>query len=283
MSWTPVTPSEVIAPQQIAVLPPEFAQEPIAEPAPRLIPTLADTFIFAMMLACTGAVVMFVMGIVFAVDKHLAAEPTNSKLLLIAIPAETFWYVLAAAIVLPLFAWRWRVRFRDGIHWNAESAGARLALLVAAGIALGLFVELTQRFLPMPKTVPIDVLFTTQTGAWLATIFGTLIAPLAEETAFRGFLLPSIRNSMPRNRMAGAVIGTLLTSALFAAMHSGQLATAWAPLAVLFAVSVVLCVIRLRFASLAASTLVHACYNGTLFATMLIATGGYRHLEKLHS
>jgi len=33
--------------------------------------------------------------------------------------------------------------------------------------------------------------------------------------------------------------------------------------------------------SLAASTLVHACYNFMLFSTMLVATGGFRHFDKM--
>ena len=54
------------------------------------------------------------------------------------------------------------------------------------------------------------------------------------------------------------------------------------PLGVLFCVSLVLCGVRLRFHSLAASALVHACYNGTIFALLFFATGGFRHLEKLN-
>jgi membrane protease YdiL (CAAX protease family) len=46
-------------------------------------------------------------------------------------------------------------------------------------------------------------------------------------------------------------------------------------------VSLVLCAVRLRLNSLAASTLVHAAYNFTLFAGMLVATDGFRHLDKL--
>jgi membrane protease YdiL (CAAX protease family) len=42
-----------------------------------------------------------------------------------------------------------------------------------------------------------------------------------------------------------------------------------------------LCIVRLALDSLAASMIVHAAYNLTLFAGILVETGGFRHLDKL--
>ena len=39
--------------------------------------------------------------------------------------------------------------------------------------------------------------------------------------------------------------------------------------------------VRVKWHSLAASALVHACYNGTIFALIFVATSGFRHLDKL--
>jgi membrane protease YdiL (CAAX protease family) len=39
--------------------------------------------------------------------------------------------------------------------------------------------------------------------------------------------------------------------------------------------------VRLKTRSLAASTLVHACYNFIIFALALIGTGGFRHFDKM--
>ena len=52
-------------------------------------------------------------------------------------------------------------------------------------------------------------------------------------------------------------------------------------LAVLFGVSLVLCGVRLWTHSLAASTLIHATYNGTIFTILFFGTGGFRHLDKI--
>jgi membrane protease YdiL (CAAX protease family) len=46
-------------------------------------------------------------------------------------------------------------------------------------------------------------------------------------------------------------------------------------------VSLILCTVRLKFKSLAASTLVHASYNFFIFSLTLVATGGFRHFDKM--
>jgi uncharacterized protein len=85
----------------------------------------------------------------------------------------------------------------------------------------------------------------------------------------------------PRWSMPALIFSTIITSIGFAMLHGAQLAHSFAPLAVLFAVSVVLCVTRLRFHSLAASTVVHSMYNATIFVMLFIGTDGFRHLDKL--
>jgi membrane protease YdiL (CAAX protease family) len=85
----------------------------------------------------------------------------------------------------------------------------------------------------------------------------------------------------PHWSISALVFSTIITSIGFAMLHGAQLAHSFAPLAVLFAVSLVLCVTRLRFHSLAASTLVHSMYNATIFVMLFIGTDGFRHLDKL--
>jgi hypothetical protein len=88
-------------------------------------------------------------------------------------------------------------------------------------------------------------------------------------------------NEDPRWSISALIFSTIITSIGFAMLHGAQLAHSLAPLGVLFTVSVVLCVTRLRFHSLAASTLVHSMYNATIFVMLFIGTDGFRHLDKL--
>ena len=92
---------------------------------------------------------------------------------------------------------------------------------------------------------------------------------------------PKLRNGDPNWSASALVFSSTITSIGFALLHADQLAHSWAPLLVLFAVSLVLCLVRLRAHSLAASTLVHAAYNGTIFVLIFFATDGFRHLDKI--
>lgn len=85
----------------------------------------------------------------------------------------------------------------------------------------------------------------------------------------------------PKWSMNALIFSSILTSIGFALLHADQLAHSLVPLAVLFVVSLILCAVRLKFHSLAASALVHAAYNGTIFALIFYATDGFRHLDKL--
>ena len=77
-----------------------------------------------------------------------------------------------------------------------------------------------------------------------------------------------------RNYSFGTVIPFVL-------LHADQLAHAWGVLGVLYGVSVVLSFVRIRTHSLACSVLLHATYNFSIFAVILLTTGGFRHLDKL--
>ncbi len=124
--------------------------------------------------------------------------------------------------------------------------------------------------------------------------FGISLAPLMEELAFRGFQLSGLIHAfrwLMRNQVLSAEafswmtvpLSVLLTTIPFALLHAEQVSRAWGPLMLIGLVSVALCVVRLRLRSVAASTIVHAAYNFTLFAGLLLQTEGFRHLERLNS
>jgi membrane protease YdiL (CAAX protease family) len=213
-------------------------------------------------------------------------------------------YLLVWLVSWFFFPLMWYRPFLDGISWNLGVARRRGIRLVITGLGLGLVVQFLSNFLPIPKTLPIDDFFKTRSSVWMVSVFGILFAPAFEELAFRGFLLPSLatawdwlahRIQLQPDRhidpvsgqaqwsMAAMVFAAVATSIPFALLHAEQLAHAFAPLAVLFGVSVVLCIVRFRTSSLAASVFVHAFYNLSIFATLYLATDGFRNLDKLHA
>jgi membrane protease YdiL (CAAX protease family) len=113
----------------------------------------------------------------------------------------------------------------------------------------------------------------TASDAWLMTVFGVFIAPFAEELLFRGLLFPALA------RRAGALLSLVVTSVLFGAIHSQQLAGAWIQVTCIVLVGFMLTLVRWRFRSLASSTLVHVGYNGALFVALFVQTQGFTHFS----
>ena len=76
-------------------------------------------------------------------------------------------------------------------------------------------------------------------------------------------------------------LALVATAVCFALIHGEQLGHAWAPLLVIFIVGLVLTAVRVRAHSVAASFIVHAFYNATLFVTIFVGTNGFRNLDKI--
>jgi membrane protease YdiL (CAAX protease family) len=215
----------------------------------------------------------------------------------IATLAATYLASLAAAWLF--YPAVWRRGFLDGIEWNWAVARRQAGKLMALGFLLGMMVQAITYFITPAKTLPIDEFFATPLDAWLITVFGTIVAPVFEEICFRGFLVPGFAIAydwlrLPRTEEARArwqsttavtpaalVFSAVLTSVCFAMLHAEQVAHIRAALAVLFAVSLVLTYVRVKMGSVAASAMVHGAYNFLVFLMVMIATGGYRHLERM--
>ena len=74
---------------------------------------------------------------------------------------------------------------------------------------------------------------------------------------------------------------SVVTSLLFALLHGDQTGYSLGPFLLLVCVSLVLSWARLGTRSLAASVVVHACYNFILFSFMFLGTSGFRHLDRM--
>ncbi len=207
-------------------------------------------------------------------------------------------YLLVIPLAAAIFPLLWKRPFLTGIEWNAH--GAQPVTLVPLGIALGFVFQGLSSLLPTPKEAPpIEKIFHVPGILWIMAFFGVVLAPVFEEIVFRGFLLPGIAlivdwMRLPRSlealeawRLAegfssvALIVSAMITSLLFGLLHAAQEGYSWPAVALLFVVSLALCWIRLRTKSVAASTLVHASYNFSIFLTLFIQTGGFRHLDKL--
>jgi hypothetical protein len=214
---------------------------------------------------------------------------------------EVLMYLFAflpAMLVFPLF---WRKEFFPGVQWNGATALRLSGWLIGAAFLCFVLALLNGILMPGPSNAPIEKVFRAPGAAWLMFFFGISFAPFFEEMLFRGFLLPSLctawdwateksshtpplplgEGGHPQWSLPAMIAGSIVTSLCFAGIHLDQQGHSLGPFLLIVAVSLVLCAVRLTTRSLAASILVHSCYNFLLFSLMIIGTSGFRHLDKL--
>lgn len=229
-------------------------------------------------LAVTLLTVVAFSVIALAIARHLPAYKgipiaelaMDAK---IVIGAQTAAYPLVLLFMLLLVRSRAHEGFAKAIHWNWPTLSAPAFL--GMGMVLAIVTESLSRYLPIPKSLPMDKYFNDAGSAYLMAAFGMTLAPLLEELFFRGMLYPLLRRGL------GLVAAVLLTAGAFAAIHGGQLGYAWGPVLSIFFVGVVFTLIRVRTNSVASSFLMHVGYNSTLFGLLWYASDHFRHLENV--
>jgi uncharacterized protein len=284
-----------VSPEDQTLFFPNAEGTPPPDPPVR-IPHLGHALLF---LAIAGLLLLLTQVLLLALAHPAAVStktPFSPKFL---VGSEAFSYIITLAVSWLIFPLFWKRPFAVGIQANLDAARRNALRLIPMGLILSFAVQAMSSLTTLPKNIPIDNFFRTQSDVWLVTAFGILLAPLFEEILFRGFLLPAFAIaydwlSLPRTPAAreqwhsnnlltrpALVFSAVLTSIGFAALHAEQIGFAWPVLILLFCVSLILCFVRLRLRSVMASTLIHASYNATIFLTAFVATGGYRHLDKI--
>ncbi|HXR09909.1 MAG TPA: CPBP family intramembrane glutamic endopeptidase [Candidatus Acidoferrales bacterium] len=167
--------------------------------------------------------------------------------------------------------------FWQSIGWREMRPGAgkirdSALQFLAGGAVLAVVVSFTGGFLNSKETLPIEELLKARVSILLFGILGVLVAPLVEETIFRGFLYPVIA------RRLGIAAGIAVTGTLFGLMHAAQLWGGWGQIALLILVGVVLTWVRARTGTVAASYFVHLGYNGLqLVGYLIYVVSGSHH------
>ena len=208
-------------------------------------------------------------------------------------------YALTFAVAIPVFPLLWSRPFFDGISWVWRAAQLRWWKLVLLGCALAVIAEAIEAVLKTSTKTDLTELLKSPAAGWLTVVFGTLVAPVCEEIAFRGFLLPALATaydwlsldrtpaglhrwqSSSANTQGGLIFGAVLSSVAFTSIHGGQLHWAGGPLVILFVMSMVFSAVRVVTRSVAASTIVHIAYDGLLLLQVVIVTHGFHNLSKL--
>jgi len=197
------------------------------------------------------------------------AEVAQRPILLLA--SQFLIYFAVAAGMIMLVEGKYRVSFWQAIRWNWPRSEWRL---LGLGVVLLLALSMLENFLPVPKDTPFEHLFDRPRDAYLLSIIAVSIGPLMEEMFFRGLMYPVLARRM------GVIWGILLTALPFGLIHLPQYGWAWGAALVIFLVGVACGAVRAATKSVAASFLVHVGYNGTQMLFAVIATHGFRQMEK---
>ncbi len=278
-----------------------FAQ-PVVRPPVR-IPHMGHVGLLALLLgvgfACTGVVFALASYLLHIGPNGLARAATTNVPLMLG--REAILYLFTFGLSFIIFPFFWHEKFFAGLQWRGAVALGRFWPLAATALGCAGLAALDEVLLPGRPNAPIDKLFSSPGAAWLMFAFGTTIAPFFEEMFFRGFLLPALctawdwssekfskrlpppldANGHPQWSLPAMVVASVLTSLPFALLHVEQQGHSLGPFLLLIVISLILCAVRLKTRSLAASTLVHACYNFIIFSIALIGTGGFSHFDKM--
>jgi membrane protease YdiL (CAAX protease family) len=172
--------------------------------------------------------------------------------------------ILEAGAILYLYLMlmvRTPAPFWRAIGWREIRPGtggirASAIQFLAGGAVLALAVTFAGGFLNSKETLPIEQLLQARVSMILYAVLGILVAPLVEETIFRGFLYPVVA------RRLGVAGGVLITGTLFGMLHAPQLWGGWGQIVLLIVVGVTLTWVRARTGTVSASYFVHLGYNG---------------------
>ncbi len=179
---------QIEPPAQPVVTPPEIRINPGAENPPW---SGLDLSLIGLVLLIS---LFFFSSISFFLVLHGShagispAELSKNPGPLVIVPSMTLAYLVMLAAMYVVVTRRRQRPFWQAVGWRWPS-GWWLGYM-AAGSALAIGLGMLSRFLPIPKSLPMDRFFQDQQGAYLMMIFGVGAAPFAEEMLFRGFLYP---------------------------------------------------------------------------------------------
>jgi membrane protease YdiL (CAAX protease family) len=230
------------------------------------------------------ASLIFIQGVLAAHyvprNKHLTTSQLQEYLLSkpqFAIGSMLIWY---AAIFFFLYVTLSVLRgrsFWESLGWRSlKKRSGELPrnpfVYFASGCGLSLFVALVSARMKTPENLPMEELFKYRQVALMFMAMAVLVAPLVEETLFRGYLYPLFARSF------GVWPGIFLTGLLFGLMHGAQLGWTWSLVAILIMVGVIFTLVRARTGSVFASYLMHLGYNSLISFFAILGTHGFSKL-----
>lgn len=264
---------------------PEFVTEPPHFSYPKVAEDIRvpwgpwDLVLFVVLaVVATFVVGLIVVGIFVMFGMHIAAiSQAGRDQSLVSIVAQA---VIDLALI-GFLALQIRVKFQEPfwqtIGWRELDTGIiprglGYAGLVLAGVVTSFLVDAASNLHPPKGNLPIEAVYQDKLSSLLFLLMAVLLAPVVEETIFRGYIYPVIA------RFWGVAASVLITGALFGLLHGFQLGGAFWQIGLLVLVGFIFTWVRAASRTVVASYCMHLGYNGFLFVGFLVSTNMLRSM-----
>ena len=203
-------------------------------------------------------------------EEYLLSNPKFTIGSMVIWDAVLFFFLYVTLSVLrghafwKILGWR-KIQPKEGMPRNP------IAYLLAGG-GLSLFVAILSSRMKTPENAPIEELLKHRESAFVLMAMAVLVAPLVEETLFRGYLYPLLARSF------GVGPSIVITGLCFGALHGMQLGWALNLVAILSVVGIIFTFVRARTGSVLASYMMHLGYNSLIAVIGIIGTHGFTKL-----
>jgi membrane protease YdiL (CAAX protease family) len=284
LSYHPVPPAGSVPPPNL----PEDLR--ISWSWPHLL--VFGAFVVSSLLTLQLAVFLY-----FSANKHLSQ--TQLKQLFesdprLIIGVNVLWFALILFFLYITLAVLRDSPFWRSLGWkklksNVGEGKGRPWMYFLSGCGLSIFVALASSRVKDADNVPIQEFLKNRTGAMLLMAMAVLIAPLVEETVFRGYLYPVLARitsavlqffgmEFSAATRTGVATSILMTGMLFGLMHAPQLGWTWGLVSLLTLVGVIFTFARAWTGTVLASFLLHLGYNSMIAFTSIIVTKGFTQM-----
>jgi len=189
--------------------------------------------------------------------------------------AATVYSTIVAHLLTVIFCWAVVTRLRsqpffESLGWNWAGRSPLYWLLIAIAMFFG--IGLVNRFVFQPllpeKETSFDQLLKAGPQVRLAiAILASFSAPLVEEIVYRGVIFGGLRKRF------SATTTIIIVTLLFAGVHVPQYAGAWASLAGLMLLSLVLTVVRAKSRTLLPCIVIHFINNAVVSLVIVFGKG----------
>jgi membrane protease YdiL (CAAX protease family) len=250
-----------------------------------------------------GSLLLVQLGAIFLLtaDKHLTQKQLQQLIESkpqFLVGTNVLWYALIFLFLYMTLAVLRGLPFWRSLGWKKLAADPAMGkgspwMYFLSGCGLAIFVAVASSRVKEVDHVPIQELFKSRNGAMLLMAMAVFVAPLVEETVFRGYLYPLFASKFSRIAQdagvdplrairLGTFLGIAITGILFGLMHGAQLGWTWGLVALLTLVGIIFTFARAWTGTVLASFLLHLGYNSMIAITSIIATKGFTHMPPGH-